>query len=69
MLFKVEITDGNLLHGWRNYSVKRTYDDVDLIGRFKVLHNAEVEASSCLILSVIDWFVLIVQLIKYSTIV
>lgn len=54
MLFKVEIMDGNLLHGWRNYPVKRTSDDVDLIGRFKVLHNAEVEASSCLILSVID---------------
>jgi hypothetical protein len=54
MLFKVEVTDGNLAHGWRNYSVKRSSDDVDLIGRFKVLHNAKVEESECLILSIID---------------
>jgi len=44
MLFKVEITDGNLLHGWRNYAVKRTSDDVDLIKRFKTLHNIKVMA-------------------------
>jgi hypothetical protein len=29
MLFKVEITDGNLMHNWRNYAVKRTSDDSD----------------------------------------
>jgi hypothetical protein len=54
MLFKVEVTDGNLVHGWRNYSVKRTSDDVDLIGHFKVFLNAKVEEFECLILSIID---------------
>jgi hypothetical protein len=42
MLFKVEVGDGNLLHGWRNYSVKRTSDDKDLIERFKTLNNVQV---------------------------
>lgn len=27
MLFKVGITDGNLMHNWRNYAVKRTSDE------------------------------------------
>lgn len=44
MLFKVEITDGNLLHNWRNYAVKRSSDDLDLIGRFKILHNIKTFA-------------------------
>lgn len=34
MLFKVEITDGNLAHNWRNYAVKLTYDNADLIKQF-----------------------------------
>ena len=42
MLFKVEITDGNLKHNWRNYTVKRTSDDPDLIKQFVALHNIEV---------------------------
>jgi len=42
MLFKVEITYGNLLHSWRNYAIKRTSDDANLIGRFKTLHNVKV---------------------------
>lgn len=43
MLFKVEVTQGNLLHSWRNYSVKRSSDDIDLIKRFKILHNIKDE--------------------------
>jgi hypothetical protein len=39
MLFKVEVTDGNLLHNWRNYAVKRTTADVEIIQRFMTLHN------------------------------
>lgn len=42
MLFKVEVTDANLLHNWRNYVVKRTTDDADIIKRFKILHNIKV---------------------------
>ncbi|RHN57848.1 hypothetical protein MtrunA17_Chr5g0444831 [Medicago truncatula] len=39
MLFKVEITDWNLVHNWRNHGVKRTSDDADLIKRFIEKHN------------------------------
>lgn len=39
MLFKVEVTEANLLHNWRNYAVKRTTDDADIINRFKILHK------------------------------
>jgi hypothetical protein len=39
MLFKVEITDGNLMHNWRNYAVKRTSDDSNLMNQFVTLHN------------------------------
>lgn len=42
MLFKVEVTDANLLHNWRNYVVKRTTDDADIIKRFKILHNIKI---------------------------
>jgi hypothetical protein len=42
MLFKVEITKGNLLHNWRNYGVKRTSDDKELITRFITHHQIEV---------------------------
>lgn len=39
MLFKVELTDGNLAHNWRNYSVKCATDDKDLIKKFMTLHK------------------------------
>jgi len=42
MLFKVEVSDGNLLHNWRNYVVKRTTDDEDVINRFVVFDNIKV---------------------------
>jgi len=42
MLFKVEITDGNLKHNWRNYTVKRTSNDPDLIKKFVDLHKIKV---------------------------
>jgi len=42
MLFKVEITNGNLLHNWRNYAVRRTSDDKELITRFIAHHKIEV---------------------------
>jgi len=43
MLFKVEITDANLVHSWRNYGVKRTSDDADLIKKFTEKYNIKVE--------------------------
>ena len=52
MLFKVEITNGNLLHGWRNYGVKRTSDDADLINQFIKRHDLKVMISMKTILSV-----------------
>ncbi|KEH29259.1 replication factor-A carboxy-terminal domain protein [Medicago truncatula] len=42
MLFKVDITNGNLLHNWRNYGVKRTSDDAELIQMFIKKHNVKV---------------------------
>jgi hypothetical protein len=42
ILFKVEITDENLKHNWRNYAVKRTSDNVDLINQFIAHHKIEV---------------------------
>jgi hypothetical protein len=42
MLFKVELTDGNLAHNWRNYSVKCATDDKDLIKKFMTLHKIKV---------------------------
>lgn len=42
MLFKVEITDGNLLHNWRNYVVKRTSGNADLIKQFISPHKIEI---------------------------
>lgn len=42
MLFKVEITDWNLVHNWQNYGVKRTSDDADLIKMFIEKHNIKV---------------------------
>lgn len=39
MLFKVEVTDGNLHHSWRNYGVKRTLDDSELIKQFMMRHK------------------------------
>jgi hypothetical protein len=46
MLFKVEITNGNLLHNWRNYGVKRTSDDADLIQLFIKKYNVKVIMTS-----------------------
>lgn len=42
MLFKVEVGDGNLIHNWRSYAVKRITDDEDAVKRFMVLHNIKV---------------------------
>jgi hypothetical protein len=42
MLFKVEVGEGNLLHNWRNYVVKRTTAEEDVINQFAVFHNIEV---------------------------
>jgi len=42
MLFKVEVTNGNLHHSWHNYGVKRTSDDSDLISQFVKRHNLKV---------------------------
>lgn len=46
MLFKVDITNGNLLHNWRNYGVKRTSDDAELIQMFIKKHNVKVIMAS-----------------------
>ncbi|RHN73584.1 hypothetical protein MtrunA17_Chr2g0300061 [Medicago truncatula] len=43
MLFKVEVADGNLIHNWRSYDVKRISDDGDMTKRFMVPHNIKVE--------------------------
>lgn len=42
MLFKVEISNGNLLHGWQNYGVKRTSNDADLIKKFVKHHDLKI---------------------------
>jgi hypothetical protein len=42
MLFKVEITEGNLRHNWRNYGVKRTSDDGELIAKFIKQYDLKV---------------------------
>jgi hypothetical protein len=42
MLFKVEITDGNIAHNWRNYTVRRICDDSDVIKQFVELHDIKV---------------------------
>jgi hypothetical protein len=42
MLFKVEITNGNLKHNCTNYVVKRTSDNADLINQFIAHHKIEV---------------------------
>lgn len=42
MLFEVEVSDGNILHNWRNYAVKRTTADEDVINRVAVFHNIKV---------------------------
>lgn len=47
MLFKVEVSDGNLLHNWHNYAVKRTTADEDIINRFAVLHNIKTLENVC----------------------
>ncbi|XP_039682692.1 uncharacterized protein [Medicago truncatula] len=41
MSFKVEVAEGNLIHNWRSYVVKRITDDVDMIKRFMVFHNVK----------------------------
>jgi len=59
MLFKVEVSDGNLLHNWRNYAVKRTTADEDVINRFVVFHNIKVyyEPTSPLTYLWIEWLI------------
>lgn len=42
MLFKVEFTDGNLKHNWRNYAVKRSSDDANLITQFVTVHKIKI---------------------------
>lgn len=34
MLFKVEVSDGNVNRKWRNYGVKKATDDVEIIDEF-----------------------------------
>jgi hypothetical protein len=36
-MFKVEVTDDNLMHNWRNYTAKRVSDDIGIIKQFMEL--------------------------------
>jgi hypothetical protein len=42
MFFKVEVGEGNIVHNWRSYTVKRITDCEDVIKRFMILHNIKV---------------------------
>jgi hypothetical protein len=42
MLFKVEVSDGNINRKWRNYGVKRATDDVEVINEFIKKYNLKV---------------------------
>ncbi|KEH37509.1 transmembrane protein, putative [Medicago truncatula] len=48
MLFKVEVADGNLIHNWRSYDVKRISDDGDMTKRFMVPHNIKAYFVYCI---------------------
>ena len=41
MLFKVEVSDGNINRKWRNYGVKRATDDVEVINEFIKKYNLQ----------------------------
>jgi len=42
MLFKVEVSAGNLHRSWRSYTVKKLTQDDDIINRFLTLHCLNV---------------------------
>jgi hypothetical protein len=42
MLFKVEVSDGNVNRKWRNYGVKRATDEVEVIDEFIKKYNIKV---------------------------
>jgi len=42
MLFKVEVSDGNVNRKWRNYGVKKATDDVEIIDEFIKKYSSKV---------------------------
>jgi len=42
ILFKVEVSEGNVKKKYRNYTVKRATDDVSIIEQFMSKHNLKV---------------------------
>ena len=42
MLFKVEVSRGNVNYKWRNYAVKKATDEPDIIQQFLAKHNIQV---------------------------
>jgi hypothetical protein len=44
MLFKVEVSRGNVNYGWRNYAVKKATDEPDIIQHFLAKHNIQVKS-------------------------
>jgi hypothetical protein len=42
VLFKVEVGEGNIIKKYRNYTVKKASDDVDVIEQFMSKYNLEV---------------------------
>jgi len=43
MLFKVEVSKGNVNYRWRNYAVKKATMDDDIIQQFLHKHNLKVD--------------------------
>ena len=42
VLFKVEVSDGNIKKKYRNYAVKKASDDLSIIEQFMSKHNIKV---------------------------
>jgi len=42
MLFKVEVSKGNVNYKWRNYGVKKATEDRDIINQFMTRHDIKV---------------------------
>jgi len=42
ILFKVEVSKGNVNYRWRNYAVKKATSDDDIIQQFLTKHNLKV---------------------------
>jgi len=42
MLFKVEVSRGNVNYKWRNYAFKKATDEEDIINQFLNKHNLKV---------------------------